>query len=170
MAGARPRPPLPHEVLIGILGRCRSRTTIFLGGLSSIPDDLYEARPALRGATPLKEFPRSHLYAAEKPMHKTSHRANKKPSTSSMTFSKFWVIAAGGPANSTPSGHPSLNSWPAVSGQIGGSIGRFVVVCLPYCMVFTLDLCAAWRMRAQLVRTSKRQAFCHRLMIGADDS
>jgi len=45
----------PMQVLIGILVTVPFTTTIFLGGLSSIPDDLYEAA-ALEGATALQQF------------------------------------------------------------------------------------------------------------------
>jgi multiple sugar transport system permease protein len=52
---ARAETAFPMQVLIGILVTVPFTTTIFLGGLSSIPDDLYEAA-ALEGATPLQQF------------------------------------------------------------------------------------------------------------------
>ena len=45
----------PMQILIGILVSIPFTVTIFLGGLSSVPDDLYDAA-AVEGARPLQQF------------------------------------------------------------------------------------------------------------------
>jgi len=87
----------PMQVLIGILVTVPFTTTIFLGGLSSIPDDLYEAA-ALEGATPLQQF-REITFPLLKPFVNIAIVLNTIYVFNS--FPIIWVMTQGGPANST---------------------------------------------------------------------
>ena len=87
----------PMQVLIGILVTIPFTTTIFLGGLSSIPDDLYEAA-ALEGATPLQQF-REITFPLLKPFINIAIVLNTIYVFNS--FPIIWVTTQGGPANST---------------------------------------------------------------------
>jgi len=87
----------PMQVLIGILVTVPFTTTIFLGGLSSIPDDLYEAA-ALEGATPYQQF-REVTFPLLKPFINIAIVLNTIYVFNS--FPIIWVMTQGGPANST---------------------------------------------------------------------
>ncbi|MBZ9849207.1 sugar ABC transporter permease [Mesorhizobium sp. CA14] len=87
----------PMQVVIGILVTVPFTTTIFLGGLSSIPDDLYEAA-ALEGATPLQQF-REITFPLLKPFINIAIVLNTIYVFNS--FPIIWVMTQGGPANST---------------------------------------------------------------------
>ncbi|TGQ43888.1 sugar ABC transporter permease [Mesorhizobium sp. M00.F.Ca.ET.216.01.1.1] len=87
----------PMQVLIGILVTVPFTTTIFLGGLSSIPDDLYEAA-ALEGATPLQQFSEI-TFPLLKPFINIAIVLNTIYVFNS--FPIIWVMTQGGPANST---------------------------------------------------------------------
>ncbi|MBZ9991041.1 sugar ABC transporter permease [Mesorhizobium sp. BH1-1-5] len=87
----------PMQVLIGILVTVPFTTTIFLGGLSSIPDDLYEAA-ALEGATPMQQF-REITFPLLKPFINIAIVLNTIYVFNS--FPIIWVMTQGGPANST---------------------------------------------------------------------
>ncbi|WP_296744791.1 carbohydrate ABC transporter permease [Mesorhizobium sp.] len=87
----------PMQVLIGILVTVPFTTTIFLGGLSSIPDDLYEAA-ALEGATPYQQF-REITFPLLKPFINIAIVLNTIYVFNS--FPIIWVMTQGGPANST---------------------------------------------------------------------
>lgn len=87
----------PMQVLIGILVTVPFTTTIFLGGLSSIPDDLYEAA-ALEGATPLQQF-REITFPLLKPFINIAIVLNTIYVFNS--FPIIWVMTQGGPANCT---------------------------------------------------------------------
>ena len=87
----------PMQVLIGILVTVPFTTTIFLGGLSSIPDDLYEAA-ALEGATPFQQF-REVTFPLLKPFINIAIVLNTIYVFNS--FPIIWVMTQGGPANST---------------------------------------------------------------------
>ncbi|UCI08512.1 carbohydrate ABC transporter permease [Mesorhizobium sp. B1-1-8] len=87
----------PMQVLIGILVTVPFTTTIFLGGLSSIPDDLYEAA-ALEGATPFQQF-REITFPLIKPFINIAIVLNTIYVFNS--FPIIWVMTQGGPANST---------------------------------------------------------------------
>ena len=87
----------PMQVLIGILVTVPFTTTIFLGGLSSIPDDLYEAA-ALEGATLLQQF-REITFPLLKPFINIAIVLNTIYVFNS--FPIIWVMTQGGPANST---------------------------------------------------------------------
>lgn len=87
----------PMQVLIGILVTVPFTTTIFLGGLSSIPDDLYEAS-ALEGASPVQQF--THItFPLLKPFVNIAIVLNTIYVFNS--FPIIWVMTQGGPANST---------------------------------------------------------------------
>jgi multiple sugar transport system permease protein len=87
----------PMQVLIGILVTVPFTTTIFLGGLSSIPDDLYEAA-ALEGATPVQQF-REITFPLLKPFINIAIVLNTIYVFNS--FPIIWVMTQGGPANRT---------------------------------------------------------------------
>ncbi|TIR19845.1 MAG: sugar ABC transporter permease [Mesorhizobium sp.] len=87
----------PMQVLIGILVTAPFTTTIFLGGLSSIPDDLYEAA-ALEGATLFQQF-REITFPLLKPFINIAIVLNTIYVFNS--FPIIWVMTQGGPANST---------------------------------------------------------------------
>ncbi|RWE71367.1 MAG: sugar ABC transporter permease [Mesorhizobium sp.] len=87
----------PMQVLIGILVTVPFTTTIFLGGLSSIPDDLYEAA-ALEGATLFQQF-REITFPLLKPFINIAIVLNTIYVFNS--FPIIWVMTQGGPANST---------------------------------------------------------------------
>jgi multiple sugar transport system permease protein len=94
---ARAETAFPMQVLIGILVTVPFTTTIFLGGLSSISDDLYEAA-ALEGATPLQQF-REITFPLLKPFINIAIVLNTIYVFNS--FPIIWVMTQGGPANST---------------------------------------------------------------------
>lgn len=94
---ARAETAFPMQILIGILVTVPFTTTIFLGGLSSIPDDLYEAA-ALEGATPLQQF-RHITFPLLKPFVNIAIVLNTIYVFNS--FPIIWVMTQGGPANST---------------------------------------------------------------------
>ena len=87
----------PMQVLIGILVTVPFTVTIFLGGLSSIPDDLYEAA-ALEGASPWQQF-RTITLPLLKPFINIAIVLNMISVFNS--FPIIWVMTQGGPANST---------------------------------------------------------------------
>jgi multiple sugar transport system permease protein len=87
----------PMQVLIGILVTVPFTTTIFLGGLSAIPDDLYEAS-ALEGATPVQQF-RHITFPLLRPFVNIAFVLNTIYVFNS--FPIIWVMTQGGPANST---------------------------------------------------------------------
>ena len=87
----------PMQVAIGILVTVPFTTTIFLGGLSSIPDDLYEAA-ALEGATAFQQF-REITFPLLKPFINIAIVLNTIYVFNS--FPIIWVMTQGGPANST---------------------------------------------------------------------
>ncbi|WP_439502837.1 carbohydrate ABC transporter permease [Aminobacter ciceronei] len=87
----------PMQVMIGILVTVPFTTTIFLGGLSSIPDDLYEAA-ALEGAGPVQQFKRI-TFPLLKPFVNIAIVLNTIYVFNS--FPIIWVMTQGGPANST---------------------------------------------------------------------
>ena len=97
VAGAARETAFPMQVLIGILVTVPFTTTIFLGGLSSIPDDLYEAA-RIEGATPLQQF-REITFPLLKPFINIAIVLNTIYVFNS--FPIIWVMTQGGPANST---------------------------------------------------------------------
>jgi len=87
----------PVQILIGILVTVPFTVTIFLGGLSSIPDDLYEAAK-LEGASPLKIF-RRITFPLMRPFVNIAVVLNTIYVFNS--FPIIWATTQGGPANST---------------------------------------------------------------------
>ena len=87
----------PMQVLIGILVTVPFTTTIFLGGLSSIPQDLYEAS-ALEGASRPQQF-RHITLPLLRPFINIALVLNTIYVFNS--FPIIWVTTQGGPANST---------------------------------------------------------------------
>jgi multiple sugar transport system permease protein len=87
----------PVQILIGILVTIPFTTTIFLGGLSSIPDDLYEAA-RLEGANRWQAFQRITV-PLMRPFLNISIVLNMIYVFNS--FPIIWATTQGGPANST---------------------------------------------------------------------
>ena len=96
MAG-RADTAFPMQMLIGIIATVPFTSTIFLGGLSSIPDDLYEAA-RMEGATPLQQF-REITFPLLRPFINIAIVLNTIYVFNS--FPIIWVMTQGGPANST---------------------------------------------------------------------
>lgn len=87
----------PMQILIGIMVTVPFTVTIFLGGLSSIPDDLYEAA-RLEGANPFQLFARITLPLI-RPFLNIAIVLNTIYVFNS--FPIIWATTQGGPANST---------------------------------------------------------------------
>ena len=87
----------PMQILIGILATIPFTVTIFLGGLSSIGEDLYEAA-AIEGASPLDQF-RFITFPLMKPFINIAIVLNTIYVFNS--FPIIWAMTQGGPANST---------------------------------------------------------------------
>lgn len=87
----------PMQILVGILVTVPFTTTIFLGGLSSIPEYLYEAS-ALEGASLWQQF-REITFPLLKPFINIAIVLNTIYVFNS--FPIIWVMTQGGPANST---------------------------------------------------------------------
>jgi multiple sugar transport system permease protein len=87
----------PMQILIGILATVPFTVTIFLGGLSSIGEDLYEAA-AIEGASPVDQF-RFITFPLMKPFINIAIVLNTIYVFNS--FPIIWAMTQGGPANST---------------------------------------------------------------------
>lgn len=87
----------PVQILIGILVTVPFTVTIFLGGLSSIPDDIYEAA-RLEGSSPLQTF-RKITFPLMRPFVNIAVVLNTIYVFNS--FPIIWATTQGGPANST---------------------------------------------------------------------
>lgn len=94
---ARASTAFPVQIMIGILVTIPFTTTIFLGGLSSIPDDLYEAAK-LEGASRWQTF-REITLPLMRPFLNISIVLNMIYVFNS--FPIIWATTQGGPANST---------------------------------------------------------------------
>lgn len=87
----------PVQIMIGILVTVPFTVTIFLGGLSSIPEDLYEAA-MLEGSSTLQTF-RKITYPLMRPFVNIAVVLNTIYVFNS--FPIIWATTQGGPANST---------------------------------------------------------------------
>jgi multiple sugar transport system permease protein len=87
----------PMQILIGILVSIPFTVTIFLGGLSSVPDDLYDAA-SVEGAGRWQQF-RFITLPLLKPFINIAFVMNTINVFNS--FPIIWVTTQGGPANST---------------------------------------------------------------------
>jgi len=87
----------PMQVIIGILVSVPFTTTIFLGGLSSVPGDIYEAAK-LDGATSFQQF-RTLTLPLMKPFITMATVLNVIYVFNS--FPIIWVLTQGGPADGT---------------------------------------------------------------------
>jgi len=87
----------PMQILIGVLVSVPFATTIFLGGLSSVPVELYDAA-AIEGAGKWKQF-RHITLPLLKPFINISVVLNTIYVFNS--FPIIWAMTQGGPANST---------------------------------------------------------------------
>jgi multiple sugar transport system permease protein len=94
---ARSELAFPIEILIGILVSIPFTTTIYLGGLSALPEDIYEAA-RLEGASVLQQFSRLTLPLL-RPFINIAIVLNVIYVFSS--FPIIWVLTEGGPADST---------------------------------------------------------------------
>lgn len=87
----------PMQILIGILATIPFTVTIFLGGLASIPDDLYDAA-AIEGANGWSQF-RYITFPLLRPFINIALVLNTIYVFNS--FPIIWAMTQGGPANST---------------------------------------------------------------------
>jgi multiple sugar transport system permease protein len=87
----------PMQILIGIIATVPFTVTIFLGGLSSVPDDLYEAA-SIEGASSWDQF-RLITFPLLKPFINIALVLNTIYVFNS--FPIIWAMTQGGPANST---------------------------------------------------------------------
>ena len=87
----------PMQILIGIIATIPFTVTIFLGGLSSVPDDLYEAA-SIEGASGWDQF-RLITFPLLKPFINIALVLNTIYVFNS--FPIIWAMTQGGPANST---------------------------------------------------------------------
>jgi multiple sugar transport system permease protein len=94
---AWPATAFPVEILIGIIVSIPFTSTILLGGLSSIPDDVYEAA-AIDGARPLQSF-RHITLPLLAPFINIAIVLNVISVFNS--FPIIWVMTQGGPDNAT---------------------------------------------------------------------
>jgi multiple sugar transport system permease protein len=94
---ARPETAFPVEILIGIIVSIPFTSTILLGGLSSIPDDVYEAA-SIDGARRLQSFQHITLPLLA-PFINIAIVLNVISVFNS--FPIIWVMTQGGPDNST---------------------------------------------------------------------
>jgi multiple sugar transport system permease protein len=94
---ARAETAFPMQIAVGILVTVPFTTTIFLGGLASIPQDLYEAA-SLEGAGPVTQF-RTITLPLLKPFVNIAIVLNAIYVFNS--FPIIWVMTQGGPANQT---------------------------------------------------------------------
>ncbi|WP_420963457.1 carbohydrate ABC transporter permease [Brucella sp. IR073] len=122
----------PMEILVGILVTVPFTTTIFLGGLSSIPDDLYEAA-SLEGAGPWQQF-REITFPLLKPFVNIAIVLNTIYVFNS--FPIIWVMTQGGPANSTDILVTHLYKLAFRIGQLGQASAVSLIM-LAILLVFT---------------------------------
>jgi len=94
---AWPATAFPVEILVGIVVSIPFTSTILLGGLSSIPDDVYEAA-AIDGARPLQSF-RHITLPLLAPFINIAIVLNVISVFNS--FPIIWVMTQGGPDNAT---------------------------------------------------------------------
>jgi multiple sugar transport system permease protein len=94
---ATARTAFPMEIAIGILVSIPFTTTVFLGGLSSVPEDIYEAA-RIDGATAWQRF-RHLTLPLLRPFINIALVLNIIYVFNS--FPIIWVLTQGGPANST---------------------------------------------------------------------
>jgi multiple sugar transport system permease protein len=94
---ARAETAFPMEIGIGILVSIPFTTTVFLGGLSSVPEDIYEAA-RIDGATAWQRF-RHLTLPLLRPFINIALVLNIIYVFNS--FPIIWVLTQGGPANST---------------------------------------------------------------------
>jgi multiple sugar transport system permease protein len=87
----------PMQILIGVLVSIPFTVTIFLGGLSSVPDDLYDAA-AIEGAGRWDQF-RLITFPLLRPFINIAFVLNTIYVFNS--FPIIWATTQGGPANST---------------------------------------------------------------------
>jgi multiple sugar transport system permease protein len=94
---ARAATAFPMQILIGILVSIPFTVTIFLGGLSSVPDELYDAA-AIEGANRWQQF-RFITLPLLRPFINIAFVLNTIYVFNS--FPIIWATTQGGPANST---------------------------------------------------------------------
>jgi multiple sugar transport system permease protein len=123
----------PIQIAIGILVTIPFTTTIFLGGLSAIPQDLYEAS-ALEGAGRWEQF-RLITLPLLKPFINIALVLNAIYVFNS--FPIIWVMTQGGPANSTDILVTHLYKLAFRIGKLGDASAVSLVM-LAILLVFTL--------------------------------
>lgn len=122
----------PMEILVGILVSIPFTVTIFLGGLSSVPSDVYEAA-RIDGATRWQQFTRLTLPLI-RPFVNMAIVLNIIYVFNS--FPIIWVLTEGGPANSTDVLVTYLYKLAFRFGRLGDAAAMSVIM-LAILMVFT---------------------------------
>lgn len=122
----------PMEILVGILVSIPFTVTIFLGGLSSVPSDVYEAA-RIDGATRWQQFVKLTLPLI-RPFVNMAIVLNIIYVFNS--FPIIWVLTEGGPANSTDVLVTYLYKLAFRFGRLGDAAAMSVVM-LAILMVFT---------------------------------
>jgi multiple sugar transport system permease protein len=128
----------PMQILIGIVATIPFTVTIFLGGLSSVPDDLYEAA-SIEGASAWDQFRLITLSPAEA-VHQ--HRARFEHDLRVQLVPIIWAMTQGGPANSTDILVTYLYKLAFRWGKLGEASARFAPHVRP-ALGFHRHLCAA---------------------------
>ncbi len=123
----------PAEVVIGILVSIPFTVTVFLGGLASLPTDIYEAA-RVDGATPWAQF-RWMTLPLLRPFVNMAVVLNIIYVFNS--FPIIWVLTQGGPANSTDILVTYLYQLAFRFGRLGDAAALSLVM-LAILLVFTL--------------------------------
>ena len=123
----------PMEIMIGILVSIPFAVTIFLGGLSSIPQDIYEAA-SIDGAGPGAQF-RTLTLPLMRPYLNIVLVLNVIYVFNS--FPIIWVLTEGGPANSTDILITYLYKLAFVFGRMGDAAAVSLIM-FAILIVFTL--------------------------------
>ena len=123
----------PIQILIGILVSIPFTVTVFLAGLASVPDDVYEAA-ALEGAGPWAQF-RTITFPLLAPFINIAIVLNMIYVFNS--FPIIWVLTQGGPANSTDILVTYLYKLAFRFGQMGQAAGVSLIM-FAILLVFTL--------------------------------
>lgn len=123
----------PVQIFIGILVSIPFTVTVFLAGLSSVPEDIYEAA-ALEGASSWQQF-RSLTLPMLRPFITLAVVLNVIYVFNS--FPIIWVLTQGGPANSTDILVTYLYKLAFRFGQMGQAAGVSIIM-FAILLAFTL--------------------------------
>ena len=126
------------EILIGILVSIPFTTAIFLGGLSSLPQDMYEAA-TMEGASPFHKF-KTLTLPMMRPFVNIAVVLNMINIFNS--FPIIWILTEGGPANSTDILVTYLYKIAFKYGKLGDAavVSLLMVVFMLICAIFYLRM------------------------------